>query len=60
MRAEAKEIQAFILRNGQIMEETTEELKKLLEEMQEGVAAMTQIISASHDTKSQISRSMRA
>ncbi|WP_461537748.1 type III secretion system translocon subunit SctE [Spongorhabdus nitratireducens] len=60
LRAEAKEIQAFILRNGQIMEETSEELKKLLEEMQEGIAAMTQIISASHDTKSQISRSMRA
>ena len=60
LRADAKEIQAFILRNGQILEETAEELKKLLEEMQEGVQAMTQIISASHDTKTQISKSIRA
>ncbi len=60
LRADAKEIQAFILRNGQIMEETAEELKKLLEEMQEGVQGMMQIISASHDTKTQISKSIRA
>ena len=51
LRAEAKEIYAFILRNQQKIDEFIEDIEKIIDELQQGHTTLTTIMKDNHDTK---------
>ncbi|MGB0359945.1 MAG: hypothetical protein ACPGEF_00825, partial [Endozoicomonas sp.] len=51
LRAEAKEIFAFILRNQHKIDEFIEDIQKVLEELQHGYQTFAGILKDNHDTK---------
>ncbi|WP_067518774.1 type III secretion system translocon subunit SctE [Endozoicomonas ascidiicola] len=51
LRADAKEIYAFILRNQQLIDENVEDIQKVIEELQQGYSTIASILKDNHDTK---------
>ena len=60
LRAEAHEDKAFMLRIQQAIEDATESLATAIEELQQGYSIAASIITANHETKTTLSRNLRA
>ncbi len=60
LRAEARQIQAYIQRNQQAIDDLAEALERAIEDLQSGYTSLTNIIRDNHDTKTTISRNLRA
>ena len=53
-----KELEAFLAKINQNMEDQREELRKLIQQLEEGVQSVSQMISASADSMSQITSNL--
>lgn len=58
-QADRKEIDAFLMKLQQLMEEDTEQLKKVLQEIEDGFSSISQILSNSAASRSQIIGNIR-
>lgn len=59
-RADAKKLQAEMLRIQQMIDDNIESIQKAIDELQQGYQVISSIMKANHDTKTTLSRNMRA
>ena len=60
LKADALEDKAFMLRIQQAMDDAMESLQRAIDELQSGYSVATNIMKANHDTKTTLSRNMKA
>ena len=60
LRADAQEDRAFMLRIQQAIDDATESLANAIDELQQGYSIAASIIKANHETKTTLSRNLRA
>jgi len=59
LRAEAKELHAWIMHNQHVIDDLIEDIQKVLDELQQGFAAVSSIISSTQETKSALARALK-
>ena len=59
LRAEAKELNAWILHNQHIIDDLVEDIQKVIDELQQGFSVVASIIKDNHDTKSKLLGSIK-
>ncbi len=59
LRAEAKELHAWIMHNQHIIDDLVEDIQKVIDELQQGFSVVSSIIKDNHDTKSKLIGSIK-
>lgn len=59
LRAEAKELHAWIMHNQHVIDDMVEDIRKVIEEMQQGYSVVASILKDNHETKSKLIGSIK-
>lgn len=59
LRAEAKELHAWILHNQHVLDDLTEDIQKVIDELQQGFSTIASIMKDNHETKSKLLGSIK-